>query len=245
MRIAVLSDLHANAQALEAVVTDLIAQGCEHVFCLGDIALAGPQPREVVDYVMSQDGTWTVIQGNTDKMIAQYGPDVMAFLEAQYPVMANALADDVQQLDDSHRAYLANLPPMLSLEVEGCSVLLVHGSPRANNEDILPEMPLEIVEEIIAGTTEKLILCGHTHVPCGYQTNTGQTVVNVGSVGRPMTSDPRACYAIVDFSQGSFEVRHRFVTYNNQLAAQLMSDRGFVGADRLADLLLNPVERHV
>lgn len=244
MRIAVLSDIHANAQALEAVMSDVVNQGCEHVFCLGDIALAGPQPKEVIDYVMAQN-TWTVIQGNTDKMIAQYGPEVMEFLEAQYPVMANALADDVSVIDDAHRAFLAGLPPILSFEVEGCTVLLTHGSPRANNEDILPGMPLEIVEEIIQGTTEKLILCGHTHVPCGYQTNTNQTVVNVGSIGRPMTQEPKACYAIIDFANGSFEVRHRFVTYDNVLAAQIMSQRGFVGADRLADLLLNPVERHV
>ena len=230
MRIAVLSDLHANAQALEAVMNDVVNQNCEHVFCLGDIALAGPQPKEVTDYVMAQN-TWTIIQGNTDKMIAQYGP--------------NAIADDVLALDDSHRAFLENLPPQLSLDVEGCSVLLVHGSPRANNEDILPGMPLDVVEEIIEGTTEKLILCGHTHVPCGYQTNTNQTVVNVGSVGRPMTPQPKACYAIIDFSQGSFEIRHRFVDYDNVLAAQLVSQRGFVGADRLADLLLNPVERHI
>ena len=67
---------------------------------------------------------------------------------------------------------------------------------RANNEDILPEMPIEVVEEIIEGTDAKLILCGHTHVPCAYQTNKGQTVVNVGSVGRPMTPDPKSllCY---------------------------------------------------
>lgn len=244
MRVAVLSDIHANAQALEAVMNDVINQNCEHVFCLGDIALAGPQPKEVVDYVMAQN-TWTVIQGNTDKMIAQYGPEVVGFLESQYPIMANAISDDVMQLDDSHRAYLAELPPMLSFEVEGCSVLLVHGSPRANNEDILPGMPLKIVEEIIAGTTEKLILCGHTHVPCGYQTNTNQTVVNVGSVGRPMTNEPKACYAIIDFEHGSFEIKHRFVKYDNVLAAQIMSQRGFEGADRLADLLLNPIERHI
>lgn len=244
MRIAVLSDIHANAQALEAVMGDVVNQGCEHVFCLGDLALAGPQPKTVMDYVMAQN-TWTIIQGNTDKMIAQYGPEVVEFLEAQYPVMANAIADDVLQIDDTHRAFLAELPPILSFEVEGCTVLLTHGSPRANNEDILPGMPLEIVEEIIEGTTEKLILCGHTHIPCGYQTNTNQTVVNVGSVGRPMTHEPKACYTIVDFANGSFEVRHRFVTYDNVLAAQIMSQRGFVGADRLADLLLNPVERHV
>ncbi|MBQ8668722.1 metallophosphoesterase family protein [bacterium] len=244
MRIAVLSDIHANAQALEAVMGDVVSQGCEHVFCLGDIALAGPQPKEVIEYVMAQN-TWTVIQGNTDKMIAQFGPEVMEFLDAQYPIMANAMADDVSIIDDSHRAFLAQLPPILSLDVEGCTVLLTHGSPRANNEDILPGMPLEYVEEIIQGTSEKLILCGHTHVPCGYQTNTNQTVVNVGSVGRPMTKEPKVCYAIIDFSQGSFEVRHRFVDYDNVLAAQIMSQRGFEGADKLAELLLNPGQRHV
>lgn len=245
MRIAVLSDIHANVQALEAVMNDIVNQQCEHVFCLGDLALAGPQPKEVMDYVMNQQGAWTIIQGNTDKMIAQYGPEVVEFLEAQYPVMANAIADDVTLLDDSHRAFLEGLPPQLSLDVEGCSVLLVHGSPRANNEDILPEMPLEEVEEIISGTKEKLILCGHTHIPCGYQTNTNQTVVNVGSVGRPMTEQPKACYAIIDFSQGSFEIRHRFVDYDNQTAAKIMTERGFMGADRLADLLLKPDERHI
>lgn len=245
MRIAVLSDIHANVQALEAVMNDIVNQQCEHVFCLGDLALAGPQPKEVMDYVMNQQGAWTIIQGNTDKMIAQYGPEVVEFLKAQYPIMANAIVDDVTLLDDSHRAFLEGLPPQLSLDVEGCSVLLVHGSPRANNEDILPEMPLEEVEEIIAGTTEKLILCGHTHIPCGYQTNTNQTVVNVGSIGRPMTEQPKACYAIIDFSQGSFEIHHRFVDYDNKTAAKIVSEREFMGADRLADLLLNPVERHI
>ena len=244
MRVAVLSDIHGNAQALEAVMNDAIAQNCEHVYCLGDLALAGPQPREVMDYVMEQEN-WTVIQGNTDKMIANYGPEVAEFLEAQYPVMANALADDVKILDDLYGAYLAALPPQLSQVIKKCSVLFVHGSPRANNEDILPNMHLDEIEEMIDGTTEKLILCGHTHVPCGYQLETGQTVVNVGSVGRPMTKKPLACYAVVDFDDGSFEIRHRFVPYDNQLAAKLMSAREFVGADRLSDLLLNPSSRHI
>ena len=244
MRVAVLSDIHANVQGLEAVMTDVIEQQCEHVFCLGDLALAGPQPKEVLDYVMEQD-TWTVIQGNTDKMIANFGPEVLDFLDEQYPVMANAIESDVEILDDTYKAYLANLPPQLSQEIEGCSVLFVHGSPRANNEDILPNMPLETVEEIISGTTEKLILCGHTHIPCGYQTNSGQTVVNVGSVGRPMTDEPKACYVVIDFQDGSFELRHRFIPYDNHLAARLMSKRDFTGSDRLSDLLLTPGQRHI
>ena len=244
MRVAVLSDIHANVQALEAVMADVVSQECEHVFCLGDLALAGPQPVEVMDYVMAQE-TWTVIQGNTDKMIANFGPEVMEFLQTTAPIMANAMESDLMLLNDNHKAYLSNLPPMHSIDAEGCSVLLVHGSPRANNEDILPGMPLEEVEEIISGTAEKLILCGHTHIPCGYQTNTGQTVVNVGSIGRPMTALPKACYAVIDFNDGSFEVRHRFIDYDNKTAAKLMGERDFIGADRLTDILLNPGnERH-
>ncbi len=244
MRVAVLSDIHANVQSLEAVMTDVVEQGCEHVFCLGDLALAGPQPKEVMDYVMAQD-TWTVIQGNTDKMIAGYGPEVVEFLDAQYPVMANAIESDVELLDENYRVYLSNLPPQLSQNIEGVEVLFVHGSPRANNEDILPGMPIETIEEIIADANEKLILCGHTHIPCGYQTVSGQTVVNVGSVGRPMTEEPKSCYAIIDFNDGTFEIRHRFVPYDNHLAARLMSQRDFIGSDRLADMLLTPGQRHI
>lgn len=244
MKAAVISDIHANLVALEAVVEDLLAQGCEHIFCLGDLALAGPQPQETLEYIMAQEN-WTIIQGNTDKMIATYGPEVMEFLSEKYPIMANALENDMKYFDETQLAFLRDLPPQLSIDVEGCSVLLVHGSPRANNEDIFPEMPLDEIEQIIEGTTEKLILCGHTHVPCGYQTNTAQTVVNVGSVGRPMTDRPLACYAIVDFQNGTFEIRHRFVNYNNALAASIMNKRDFIGSDKISDLLLNPAQRHI
>lgn len=244
MRVAVISDIHANKVALDAVLKDIEDNKCQKIYCLGDLVLAGPQPKETLDYIMEQHD-WDIIQGNTDKMIAYYNPEISDFLEAHFPVMANAMSEDVEILDDSGKAYLANLTPQLSIDIEGCSVLFVHGSPRANNEDILPERPLEEIEEIIKGTKEKLIFCGHTHVPCGYQTTTGQTVVNVGSVGRPMTEKPLACYAIVDFNCGAFEVKHRFVKYDNKYAAKLMSERDFIGSDRLADILLNPDERHI
>lgn len=244
MRIAVLSDIHANGAALEAVMNDIVEQNCEHVFCLGDLVLGGPQPVEIMDYVMEQNA-WTIIQGNTDKMIALYNDEIKEHLREKFPVMANAMEDDVKYLSENHKAFLGNLPPVLSLEVEGVTVLLVHGSPRANNEDILPGMKIETVEEIIQGTTEKLILYGHTHLPAGYQTSKGQTVVNVGSVGRPMTENPRASYAIIDFNDGNFEVNHRFVKYDNFAASDAMNARTFEGADTLAQMLIAPMERHV
>ncbi len=245
MKVAVISDIHANFQALESVIADYQMQGCEKVFCLGDLAMAGPQPRLVVDYIMNKTENWTIIQGNTDKMIAEFNLKMYDKLNKEYPVMANALLDDVDILEQDKKDFLKSLPPRKELVVEGVTVLLVHGSPRRNNEDILPNMRISEVQEMIEGETANLILCGHTHVPCGYQTLTKQTVVNVGSVGRPMTGVPKANYAIIDFSNGTFTVEHREVEYDYLLAAKLVRAREFEGSVELSNQLVMPILRHL
>lgn len=244
MKVAVLSDIHGNFQALESVMEDVKANNCEQVFCLGDLAMAGPQPRMVIDYVRKQNN-WTVIQGNTDKMISDFSPEILQNVKNNFPVMANALADDVIFIEEDKKDYLRNLPAQKELTLEGVKVLLVHGSPRKNNEDILPDMPLKVIEEMLEGTDADLIFCGHSHVPAGYQTNKKQTVVNVGSVGRPMTDEPKACYVIADFQDGGFSIEHRFIDYDRQTAADIMSARNFDGADKLAQMILHPVSRHI
>lgn len=244
MKVAVISDIHGNWQALESVIADYQLQGCEKVYCLGDLAMAGPQPRMVIDYVMNKAENWTVIQGNTDKMIAEFDLKMYDKLSKEFPVMANALLDDVDIIEKDKKDYLASLPERRELMVEGVSVLLVHGSPRRNNEDILPNMRISEIQEIISGETANLILCGHTHVPCGYQTLSSQTVVNVGSVGRPMTGTPKANYAIIDFNNGSYTVEHREVEYDYELASQLIRAREFEGSSELADQLIMPLLRH-
>jgi len=243
MKVAVISDVHANLIALQEVLKDMANEGCEKVICLGDIVLAGPQPKETIEFFKQQD--WLVIQGNTDKLIVDFGSEVLEMLEERFPVMAKSIVDDIAQLSDEDIAYLDNLPPQVMLEVGGLQLHLVHGSPRANNEDIMPGMPIETIEEIIAETPADLILCGHTHTPCGYQTNSKQTVVNVGSVGRPMTPTPLACYAVLDIEDGKFSIKHKFIDYDREFAAQLVRARGFEGADKLAELIINPVVRHV
>ncbi len=243
MRVAVISDIHANLIALQEVLKDIENENCEQIICLGDLLLAGPQPISTMGFVRQQN--WIIVQGNTDKLIAEYGQDVVDMLKEKYPVMANALVDDMNYVTDEDKEFLKNLPPLLEADIDGVKILLTHGSPRANNEDILPNRPLEEIEEIIAGTDVDLILCGHTHVPCGYQTTNKQTVVNVGSVGRPMTPTPLACYAVIDLENGVFNIRHKFVDYNREKAAEQVLARNFEGADKLAQLLINPVERHV
>lgn len=245
MKVAVLSDIHGNLQALQSVIADIEKEQCEKVLCLGDLAMAGPLPVTTVDYIKRNCSDWIIIQGNTDKIIAEFSLDMYNKMQKVYPVMANAALDDANVMDEDLKQYLGSLPPRKELMIEGVSVFMVHGSPRRMNEDILPGMKLSQVEEMIEGELADLILCGHTHIPCGYQTLTKKTVVNVGSVGRPMTGIPKANYAVIDFDRGSFTVKHKEVDYDCETAAKLMRERGFEGCEQIADQLLVPLIRHL
>ena len=247
MKIAILSDIHGNLTALNSVMDDIQKNKCDKTFFLGDYVLAGPEPAATIDYCMhisTYDNT-EMIQGNTDKMIAEYSDEIFNNLKDNgAPIMANALKDDVSILNDTQKEFLKNLPAQKEIEIEGVKLLLVHGSPRRNNEDILPDTPPKEVEEMVKDTDATIILCGHTHIPCGFQTVTRKTVINVGSVGRPFTEQPKSCYLILDINDGKFTIEHKFVRYDNKKAADILAQRTFEGADKLSQVLINPTERH-
>lgn len=247
MKIAVISDIHGNMQALNSVLDDIKFENCDKIFCLGDLAMAGPEPEAAIRLIKSiyDNGDLELIQGNTDELIANYSDTIAEKILSLYPVMAAALEDDVRILPSELKLFLKNLPVQKEIDIEGVKILLVHGSPRRNDENISPDLPIEAVEEMLVGTDAALILCGHTHIPCGYQTTQKQTVVNVGSVGRPFTTEPHACYAIVDIKNSSFEVQHKFVDYDKQKASEILANRGFLGADKLSKVLIKPETRHM
>lgn len=246
MKIAVISDIHGNMDALEAVMKDIEKKECEKIFALGDYAMAGPEPALTVDWFMekAKNKNFTLIQGNTDLMIADYSDFLYDMVKNSAPVMAEALRNDTLVLNPLHKEFLKNLPIQVEVEEESVKFLLCHGSPRKNNEDILPDTPMAKVEEMLVNVDAQVVLCGHTHIPCGFQTSTKQTVVNAGSVGRPFTAEPKACYLLVDVWKSRCVFEHQFVSYNNKKAAQTLSKRKFSGAERLAETLLNPKERH-
>lgn len=247
MKIAVLSDIHGNLLALEAVLEDIKRKECDKILFLGDYALAGPEPGDTVNFCMSLSNHDNIemIQGNTDKMIADYSEEIYNNVAKGAPIMANALKEEAETLSENQIKFLKELPAQKELTVDGVKILMVHGSPRRNNEDIMPTTPLEEVEEMISGVDADLILCGHTHIPCGFQTNTKQTVVNDGSVGRPFTENPEACYAVISTKgSGEYEVEHYFVKYDNYQAAKTLAQRKFDGADKIAHMLIHPTHRH-
>ncbi|MBQ6516789.1 metallophosphoesterase family protein [bacterium] len=244
-KFAVISDIHGNMQALNTVLNDIKVQKADEVLCLGDYAMAGPEPDISVNFFMKKANEFKMIQGNTDEYIANFSDTVYENIKKNAPIMANALKCDVNLLTSEQKEFLKNLPKQLEINDEGVKILLVHGSPRSISENIFPDMQIEEVEKMIESTDADIILCGHTHIPCGYQTNTKQTVINTGSVGRPFTDDPKACYLLITVNNGEFTAEHRQLDYDKKSASEILAKRNFDGAEKLAQMLINPELRHI
>lgn len=250
MKIAVISDIHGNMEAIEAVMADIQEKECDKIFVLGDYAMAGPEPDYAIRYFMNRknDPNIIMIQGNTDLMIADYSDELYESLKEKAPIMAEALKKDVETLSSVDKKFLKNLPIQQEITIDGVKFLLVHGSPRKNNEDILPDTPLEEVENMLTNVDADVVLCGHTHIPCGFQTESKKTVVNAGSIGRTFFvqegKKPEACYLIIDINNGKCIYQHQFVDYNREQAAHKLAAREFDGSDKLAEMLLDPQVRH-
>ena len=218
MKRAILSDIHANLEALEAVLADVASVGVDSIYCLGDIVGYGPNPRECIDRVM---GFNLSILGNHDQG-ALYDPEGFSsgaeraiFWTRDQLEMANGDPD----LTTRRWQFLSELP---RTHREG-PFTFVHGSVRNPlSEYVFPEdvHNAKKLERLFA-LIEKYAFQGHTHVP-GVFTEDGRffspgeigsryplpgnkLMVNVGSVGQPRDGDPRACYVLL--SDNTLEFR--------------------------------------
>lgn len=210
MRRALISDIHANLEALEVVLDDIKSQGVSEVICLGDIIGYGPNPRECIDRVM--EACTVTLLGNHDQG-ALYDPEGFN-IGAERAIFwtREQLESPHDRLSESRWDFLSSLPRIHRMN----SFLFVHGSPRNPlSEYIFPEDIYHLKKmERLFQLVEKYCFQGHTHVPGvftegnqffapeeidnEYTLGEGKVLVNVGSVGQPRDGDPRACYLILD-----------------------------------------------
>jgi predicted phosphodiesterase len=235
MRVAVLSDIHANLHALEAVWRDLEAQRPEAIYCLGDLVGYGAFPNEVVGF-LRQSEIPTVL-GNYDEGV---GFDLhecgCAYRTAAERARGEAsLQWSRAHTSPDHKAYLRSLVPNIRMGESRPTLLLVHGSPRKINEYVYEDRPAATFERLAALAGTDVLLFGHTHLP--YVKRVGRTLfVNAGSVGKPRGGDPRAVYALVDLGRVP-TVEFRRVAYDAPAAAEAVRAAGLPAA--LAELLLS------
>jgi putative phosphoesterase len=215
MRVAVLSDLHGNPFALDAVLADLPA-GVDELVCLGDVAI-GPFPTETVWRLRELD--CPVVMGNWDEWflegVPELGGEVGPRLSAQGEWCASRLSPD--ELD-----FLRGFRRKLEFELEGTSAACFHGSPRADGELLLPDVSRAELDAALEGVDADLILTGHTHLQM-LRRRPGSLFVNVGSVGLPFSDGPSgdslrvsrwAEYALAEGGRGGLRVEFRRVPYD-------------------------------
>lgn len=226
MRIAVLSDIHANVFALQAVLNNLHARGADYIVNLGDTLYGPIAPKATYDLLMQHPVL--SICGNQDRAIFEATADD----RAMNPTMAFVL----DELGVEPLAWMRSLPPVHALTE---AVFLCHGAP-ANDctyllEDISTGTPqIQSEAAILAELTSvpaSLVLCGHSHIPRMVRLASGQLVVNPGSVGLPgytddlpvphtmQTYSPHASYTIVEDTPNGWNAEFLRVPYDAERAA--------------------------
>lgn len=231
MRIALLADLHGNLAALDAVLSDIAATGgADTILVLGDLAMLGPQPAEVVDRV--RQAGCVVIQGNTDTWYREtYGPEVVGKDEREAGLLSHyRWARPL--LGDERIHYLLSLPFRWQVDLGGGeSMLAVHGSPRRIDEPINPDAPPELLDGVLAGISASVLAFGHTHRAM-IRRHKGITLVNPGTLGNPIPPDldPRAAYGLVSGESGRLEVTLRRVAYDAAPSLAAALERQMPGA---------------
>jgi predicted phosphodiesterase len=188
MRVATLNDVHGNLPALDAVLADVEREQPDAIVFGGDI-IAGPMPRETLARVRSLSNAH-LIRGNADRMALEFRSGLRREPEGLEDWVA-------EQLSDEEAAFLANLPLTIPLDVDGLGpTCFCHATPRDDEEIFTERDPDEVVAEMLAGTEEATVVCGHTHMQVDRRVGRWR-VVNAGSVGMPYEHEPGARWALL------------------------------------------------
>ena len=241
MKIAVISDIHANPLAFDAVNEDIKKFNPDMIFCLGDLILGGYDPNyiceKMLEYKNKYGKNFIIIQGNTDKMIANCNDEIIKKTIEAFPCMGYSLENDIKITDKKYIDYVRDLPEKEHVTVNNLKIELVHGSPRKQDENIYPSLDIEQVEQMVADSNADIILCGHTHIPCGYSLNSGKIVINTGSVGRSMTDDKMPVYLQLTIDKNAkFFTEHRIIKYDNISAQKNILNRKLNHIEDLAKM---------
>ncbi len=199
-RLAILSDIHGNLPALEAVLDDIQAQGLKEIYHLGDLVGYNPFPNETVALVAAREIPG--ITGNYDQAVLALVPDPIGeLLNARITPMGKEIYTwTVQAVTARTKAFLLAQPRERSLAKGKWRLRLTHGSPRHIRDYVRPSWPEDLVADLLSEVEEDILLTGHTHIPVIRPVN-GKWLLNPGSVGFPKDGNPLASYMILELGE--------------------------------------------
>ena len=230
-RIAVFSDVHGNAIALEAVGKGVKASRPDAILVAGDHALNGPDPAATVDALRElQAAGALVVQGNTDVAVADFD------YAAAFPAMTDGVPEQIRTaaewahdaLGEERLQWLRGLPSERRLWLEDALVLVCHGSPGSQTQGFDKALDANVTVERAARTDARVIVCGHTHLPevrdLGWK-----VIVNDGSAGYIFDGDPTASWALIDIAGGHVTAEIKRTTFDVLAVSNALTARGLPG----------------
>jgi diadenosine tetraphosphatase ApaH/serine/threonine PP2A family protein phosphatase len=216
--VALVSDIHANIEACDAVLADIDSRGIGEVLCLGDVIGYGPNPRECLERAY---GFSFSLLGNHEEAVLYYAEDFNEKARRAIEWTKEQLNSSAYDKDSNYRIW--NYLDAMERSRVWEDVLLVHASPRDPTKEYL--LPHDVrnpdkLHAVFASMDQMLCFCGHSHVPGvyaddvsftpaaalpdGFRPDSRKCVINVGSVGQPRDGDPRSCYVTYDGSTVRF-----------------------------------------
>jgi len=230
VRIAVLADIHGNSPALRAVLSELDREPVDAIVVGGDV-LGGPLVRETLEQLVGRSEPLHWIAGNCEReSLAVYDGASVSDDPA-----GRAAAWSARAIDERWRAELGGWP--ISLALDG--VRFCHGSPRRDDEILTRATPAEALAEALTGTSERLVVGGHTHQQMVRELPGGRTYANAGSVGMPYEGRAGAFWMLVEDGTGV----PRSTSYDLDAALRELRRSGFPDLDeQLAESLVRPVD---
>jgi predicted phosphodiesterase len=209
--IAFFSDIHGNLPALEAMVADAKARGASRIVCSGDMTGYGPFPDDVCRFL--QKRRIPAIIGNYDQKVIEMAKQGMSAAAGMKQKKRKILLWTVEHISHQTQLYLSGLPDYLDLQLpSGHKLFVVHGSPISMDDAIYPSITKRGQETKLGDARPDILVCGHTHIPFVRHID-GILVVNCGSAGHPVDSDPRPAYAIVRTERGAIP-RGRIIRFD-------------------------------
>jgi len=234
VRIAILSDIHGNLVALEAVLADLDAERVDQIVCLGDVATFGPRPREVIAQLRGLN--CPVVMGNMDAWLLNPRPHEVR--DENSSRITEVELWSAHQLSPADLDYLRTFQPtveiVLSTWGDDAPLLCFHGSPRSNTDVIVSTTSEEELERMLSGFSATVMAGGHTHVQI-LRRHRDMIFINPGSVGLPferarrtdqVRNPPWAEYGLVSWEHGCLNIELRRVPFDVDMMIRAARDSG-------------------
>ena len=209
MKVGLISDVHANVLALEAVVEQLKLRGAETIVCLGDLVGYGPSPNETIDLVRREGFVCTL--GAADERLA--------FPFARRKAVRHGVADETIEwtkgvIEERHLTFLQSLPVQRRMETPAGWLRFFHGSFEDPSERVNLDRDPFTLTRLLKNHKAKVLAAGSTHVPFYREIEGVGWVVNPGSVGLSLNGEPGADYALLELTEDGVNIEMDKVEYD-------------------------------